>query len=151
MPCYGRAARIHGASGHREVRAVARHEFEPAVFLSTIGSHPPVLRIEPGDTVVTSTVDAAGRDAHGSLVATPGNPQTGPFFIGGAQPGDMLEVHFDKIWPNRDRAWASASIAPHVLDPAYLRDQPVTVGAMGSVRLGLTAVGALVRMGLSGS
>jgi len=103
---------------------VARHEFEPTVFHSTIGSHPPVLRIEPGDTVVTSTVDAAGRDARGSQVAPPGNPQTGPFFINGAQPGDMLAVHFDKIWPNRDRAWASASIAPHVLDPAYLHDQP---------------------------
>ena len=105
---------------------MVRHEFEPTVFHSTIGSHPPVLRIEPGDTVVTSTVDAAGRDARGSQVAPPGNPQTGPFFINGAQPGDMLGVHFDKIWPNRDRAWASASIAPHVLDPAYLRDQPAT-------------------------
>ena len=90
---------------------MARHKFEPAVFHSTIGSHPAVLRIEPGDTVVTSTVDAAGRDARGHLVATPGNPQTGPFFINGAQPGDMLEVRFDRIWPNRDRAVASASIA----------------------------------------
>jgi len=103
---------------------MARHEFEPDVFHSTIGSHPPVLRIEPGDTVVTSTVDAAGRDARGSLVATPGNPQTGPFFISGAQPGDMLEVRFDRIWPNRDRAVASASIAPGVLEPGYLREQP---------------------------
>jgi len=103
---------------------VARHEFEPTVFHSTIGSHPPVLRIEPGDTVVTSTVDAGGRDARESLVATPGNPQTGPFLISGAQPGDMLEVHFDRISPNRDRAWASASIAPGVLEPGYLRDQP---------------------------
>jgi acetamidase/formamidase len=83
-----------------------------------------VLRIEPGDTVVTSTADAAGRDARGSLVATPGNPQTGPFFISGAQPGDMLEVRFDRIWPNRDRAVASASIAPGVLEPGYLREQP---------------------------
>lgn len=103
---------------------MARHKFEPDVFHSTIGSHPPVLRIEPGDTVVTSTVDATGRDAHGSLVATPGNPQTGPFFISGAQPGDMLEVRFDRIWPNRDRAVASASIAPGVLEPGYLREQP---------------------------
>ena len=103
---------------------MARHEFEPTVFHSTIGSHRPVLRIEPGDTVVTSTVDAAGRDARGSLVATPGNPQTGPFFISGARPGDMLEVRFDRIWPNRDRAVASASIAPGVLEPRYLRDQP---------------------------
>ena len=103
---------------------MARHVFEPDVFHSTIGSHPPVLRIEPGDTVVTSTADAAGRDARGSLVATPGNPQTGPFFISGAQPGDMLEVRFDRIWPNRDRAVASASIAPGVLEPGYLREQP---------------------------
>ena len=103
---------------------MARHEFEPTVFYSTIGSHPPVLRIEPGDTVATSTVDAAGHDAHGSLVAAPGNPQTGPFFISGAQPGDMLEVRFDRIWPNRDRAVASASIAPGVLEPGYLREQP---------------------------
>jgi acetamidase/formamidase len=103
---------------------MARHEFEPEVFHSTIGSHPPVLRIEPGDTVVTSTVDAAGRDARGSLVATPGNPQTGPFFISGAQLGDMLEVRFDRIRPNRDRAVASGSIAPGVLEPGYLREQP---------------------------
>ena len=103
---------------------MARHEFEPDVFHSTIGSHPPVLRIEPGDTVVTSTADAAGRDARGSLVATPGNPQTGPFFVSGAQPGDMLEVRFDRIRPNRDRAVASASIAPGVLEPGYLREQP---------------------------
>ena len=103
---------------------MARHEFEPAEFHSTIGSHPPVLRIDPGDTVVTATVDAAGYDARGRLVATPGNPQTGPFFISGARPGDMLEVRFDRIRPNRDRAIAGTSIAPGVLDPGYLRELP---------------------------
>lgn len=103
---------------------MARHEFEPAEFHSTIGSHHPVLRIEPGDTVVTATVDAAGRDARGRQVAAPGNPQTGPFFVNGAEPGDALEVRFDRIWPNRDRAVASTSIAPRVLDPEYLRELP---------------------------
>lgn len=103
---------------------MARHEFEPVEFHSTIGSHRPVLRVEPGDTVVTSTVDAAGVDARGRQVAAPGNPQTGPFFVAGAEPGDALEVRFDRIWPNRDRAVAGTSIAPRVLDPEYLRELP---------------------------
>jgi amidase len=103
---------------------VTRHEFKPAEFHNTIGSHLPVLSVDPGDTVVTTTVDAAGRDARGSLVASPGNPQTGPFFVTGAEPGDALEVRFNRIWPNRDRAIAGTSIAPRVLDPEYLRELP---------------------------
>lgn len=103
---------------------MARHEFDPVEFHSTIGSHPPVLRIEPGDTVVTATVDAGGWDARGRQVAAPGNPQTGPFFVTGAEPGDALEVRFDRIWPNRDRAVASTSIAPRVLEPEYLQELP---------------------------
>jgi acetamidase/formamidase len=98
--------------------------FEPVEFHSTIGSHSPVLRVDPGDTVVTATVDADGRDARGRQVAAPGNPQTGPFFVTGAEPGDALQVRFDRIWPNRDRAVASAWIAPGLLEPEYLRELP---------------------------
>jgi amidase len=107
---------------------MATHEFEPTEFHSTIGSHRPVLRIEPGDTVITSTIDAAGRDASGSLVATPGNPQTGPFYVNGAEPGDALAVRFDRIWPNRDSAVAGSTIAPRVLDPEYLLELPPPKG-----------------------
>jgi acetamidase/formamidase len=98
--------------------------FEPVEFHATIGSHSPALRIEPGDTVVTATVDADGRDARGRQVAAPGNPQTGPFFVTGAEPGDALQVRFDRIWPNRDRAVANTWIAPRLLEPEYLRELP---------------------------
>ena len=98
--------------------------FEPVEFHSTIGSHSPVLRVEPGDTVVTATVDADGRDARGRQVAAPGNPQTGPFFVTGAEPGDALQVRFDRIWPNRDSAVANTWIAPSLLEPEYLRELP---------------------------
>jgi len=35
------------------------------------------------------------------------NPQTGPFYIEGAEPGDTLAVHFVSIEPARD--WAASS------------------------------------------
>ena len=52
---------------------------------------PPALRIYPGDTVRSRTYDTTGRDAkipHGMG----GNPETGPFYIEGAIPGDTLMV-----------------------------------------------------------
>lgn len=30
------------------------------------------------------------------------NPQTGPFFVDGAEPGDTLAIHFISITPSRD-------------------------------------------------
>lgn len=38
------------------------------------------------------------------------NPQTGPFFIEGAEPGDTLAVHFVSIEPSRD--WAASTTVP---------------------------------------
>ncbi len=38
------------------------------------------------------------------------NPQTGPFFIEGAEPGDTLAVHFVSIEPGRD--WAASTTVP---------------------------------------
>jgi amidase len=107
---------------------MAEHRLEPAEFHSTIGAREPVLHVDPGDTVVTRTVDAAGVDFRGQQVAAPGNPVTGPFYVTGAEPGDALEVRFDRIWPNRDRAIASSSIAPRALDPEYVQEQPATAG-----------------------
>ena len=75
------------------------HTFEPTEFHVTIGSHEPVLRIADGDTVVTTTSTPAGatRPASGSHQA--GNPQTGPFYVEGAEPGDTLAVRLDRIVP----------------------------------------------------
>lgn len=66
----------------------------------------PVLTIWPGDSVRTSTIDSGGVDEKGVTRALFGNPQTGPFFIAGAQPGDTLAVHIIRLTPNRD--WADS-------------------------------------------
>src|SRR5207244_3720378 len=86
----------------------------------TIGSHEPVLRIADGDTVITTTVDSAGRDAADQQVTARGNPQTGPFYIEGAEEGDTLVVHFDRLWPNRSLGRSRISLAPNVVDPSYV-------------------------------
>ena len=99
---------------------MATHHFEPTVYHIAIGTHEPVLHIDSGDTVVTTTVDAGGVDAAGEQVTEGGNPQTGPFYINGAAPGDTLVVHFDRLVPNRKMGRTSTVIAPHVLDAQYV-------------------------------
>ena len=96
------------------------YEFTPDHYHTTIGSHEPVLTISDGDTVATTTVDAAGRDASGEQVTQGGNPQTGPFYINDARPGDTLAVTFDYLMPNRDWGHTAGRIAPNVLEPGYV-------------------------------
>jgi len=98
---------------------MAVHRFTPTVYYNTLGWHEPVLRVAPGDTVETTTVDARGWDAAGERVAERGNPMTGPFYIEGAEPGDALEVRLDTLRPNRPRGWTATSIAANVLDFGY--------------------------------
>lgn len=66
----------------------------------------PVLVVWPGDTIHTTTIDSGGVDEHGKTRALFGNPQTGPFFVAGARPGDTLVVHIRKLTLNRD--WADS-------------------------------------------
>lgn len=66
----------------------------------------PVLVVRPGDTIHTTTIDSGGVDERGKTRALFGNPQTGPFFIKGAQPGDTLVVHIRRLTLNRD--WADS-------------------------------------------
>jgi len=96
---------------------MATHEFQPTYYHRTLGSHEPVLRIADGDSVITSTIDARGYDAHLDRVSPPGNPQTGPFFVEGAEPGDTLAVHIDRLVPNRATGFSSTVLAANVLDP----------------------------------
>ncbi|MCP4166868.1 MAG: acetamidase [Chloroflexi bacterium] len=95
---------------------MTHHYFTPQIYHTTLGSHEPVLRIEHGDTVSTTTVDAAGKDASNEQVTPPGNPQSGPFYIDGAEPGDTLAVTLDHVAPNRRVGFSSGVIAPNVLD-----------------------------------
>ena len=109
---------------------MATHHFEPSVYHTAIGAHDPVLTIQSGDTVITTTVDAGGVDAAGEQVTEGGNPQTGPFYIESAEPGDTLSVHLDRVAPNRDKGRTSTIIAPNVLDPHYVASQ--TLEARGA-------------------
>jgi len=103
---------------------MAMHRFSPTHYFSTIGSHEPVLRIADGDSVITQTIDAVGSDAAGELVHRGSNPQTGPFYIEGAEPGDALAVRFDSITPNRRHGISATVIAERILDPEFVRTLP---------------------------
>jgi acetamidase/formamidase len=93
---------------HREPQ---RHEFTPTVFYRQFSpNNKPVLTIAPGDTVHTTTVDAGGTDEKGVKRVLGGNPQTGPFYIEGAEPGDTLVVHLLKLRLNRDYAVSDDSV-----------------------------------------
>jgi len=94
------------------------HRFLPEKFYNTYSfAHPPALRIKSGDRVITRTIDAAGTDWSGKSVASGPNPQTGPFYIEGAEPGDMLVVTVEKIETNRAMAYSSSLLAPYAVDP----------------------------------
>jgi len=99
------------------------HVFEPTAFHRVFsGGIPPVLHIHPGDTIKTTTVDAGGTDAKGVRRSMGGNPETGPFFVEGAMPGDTLAIHFNRIRLNRDSAGSGDRIVPSAVQPGYFRN-----------------------------
>ncbi len=83
----------------------------------TFGGVAPVASVRPGTTLSTST-----RDCFAGLIRSPSdcasqvldprflNPQTGPFFIEGAAPGDTLAVHFVRIEPRY--TWGVSTTVP---------------------------------------
>jgi len=79
-----------------------------------------VLRIKSGDRVITSVVDDVGVDEHGTTVARGPNPQTGPFFIEGAEPGDLLVVTIERLEPNRDSGTSAAVMATNAVESGAL-------------------------------
>lgn len=86
----------------------------PDDFKYTFGQSRPVMKVRPGTVIETYTEDCYdGRvKKPGDLptaVIPPGhdNPQTGPFYIEGAEPGDTLVVHLISLEPVRDYAISS--------------------------------------------
>jgi acetamidase/formamidase len=65
----------------------------------------PRLRIQPGETVVVESEDAfsgqirSNDDRRDKSKVPLGNPQTGPLFVEGAEPGDALAVKIESIEP----------------------------------------------------
>ncbi len=101
--------------------AADTHRFTPERFYNTYSfAHPPALRIKPGDRVITTTIDASGMDAAGRQAGQGPNPQTGPFFVEGAEPGDILVVTLEKIETNRATAYSQSLLAPYAVDPAAI-------------------------------
>ncbi len=100
---------------------VLRHELaddaDPASLVYTFGGAAPVASVRPGTVLSTSTLDCfAGRvrstSDRVSEVCDPRyiNPQTGPFHVEGAEPGDTLAVHFVSIEPRE--GWGVSTTVP---------------------------------------
>ena len=124
------------------------HKFAPVEFFSTFsGAHPPALRIKSGDRVVTTTLDDVGTDAAGKQRVQGPNPQTGPFYVEGAEPGDLLVVTLEKLTPNRATGYSTSVMLPASIDPGSITSKPDATRfpwtidtAKGVVRLDLHAV-----------
>jgi len=96
------------------------YDFTPTRFYRQFSAlNEPVLRIAPGDTVHTTTVDAGGTDEKGVKRVLGGNPQTGPFYVEGAEPGDTLVVHLDRLKLNRDWAMSDDDLVPRAVDTQW--------------------------------
>ncbi len=94
-------------------------EFTPtrAQYAYTFGGVAPVMRVAPGTALRLWSDDAFG----GALRSVDDlssakidlrfvNPQTGPFYVDGAEPGDTLALHFVAMEPARD--WAASAAIP---------------------------------------
>jgi acetamidase/formamidase len=106
---------------------------EPAPVIATTyyrtfsHAHPVLKRIKPGEVVTTKTVDSAGLDEKDVKRSEPFNPLTGPFFIEGAEPGDAIVVHLQKVRLNRDWGWSAYrlglfALAPETVEHIYPND-----------------------------
>lgn len=94
-------------------------EFTPTreQYAWTFGGVAPVRRIQPGTVLRLWTEDAYGgvlrstSDLPSEKLTMPFvNPQTGPFHVEGAEPGDTLVLHFVDLTPARD--WAASTTIP---------------------------------------
>ncbi len=113
-------------SARRPVSAVGHTpqviDFQPKGFHPLTSSIPaPALRIFPGDTVRTTTVDTFGTDATGAVVSMPGNPGTGPFYVEGALPGDTVAIQIVSLKTNKSTARMNALLDKRALVQGYVQ------------------------------
>ncbi len=94
-------------------------EFRPDrdQYAFTFGGVTPVRKVQPGTMLRLWTDDAfCGNlrdpaDMPSAKLTMPFvNPQTGPFYVEGAEPGDTLALHFVDLSPARD--WGASSTIP---------------------------------------
>ena len=88
----------------RHIEQIGDHSFAFSRYLE------PIAHVQPGEIItfntedcfkglVTRECDLASETLQGAGYL---NPQTGPFYIEGAEPGDTLKVHILDIQPTRD-------------------------------------------------
>lgn len=86
-------------------------------FVYTFGGAAPVMRVKPGTVLhlwsedafnhaLTSVNDTASKVLDFRYL----NPQTGPFYIEGAEPGDTLAIHVVDLTPAR--SWGASAAIP---------------------------------------
>jgi acetamidase/formamidase len=97
--------------------ATTRFVPTPDQYAWTFGGCEPVMRVQPGEILDLYTEDAfAGKirtseDLPSRSIVYPFiNPQTGPFYVEGAAPGDTLAIHLIDVQPARD--WAVSTTVP---------------------------------------
>jgi acetamidase/formamidase len=97
--------------------AITRFVPTPEQYAWTFGGCAPVMQVRPGEVLDLYTEDAfAGRirttdDVPSRSIEYPFiNPQTGPFYVEGAEPGDTLAIHLLDVQPARD--WAVSTTVP---------------------------------------
>ena len=97
--------------------ATTRFVPTPDQYAWTFGGCEPVMRVQPGEILDLYTEDAFGgrirssEDLPSRSIVYPFiNPQTGPFYVEGAAPGDTLAIHLIDVQPARD--WAVSTTVP---------------------------------------
>jgi acetamidase/formamidase len=103
-------------AGRKPIRSNAKSSTTPFPF-----DHKRALQIKPGDHAVTYAIDAGGVDSKSVQRGRGPNPQTGPFYIEGAEPGDTLVVHLLRLETNRTTGYSASLLAPYTADPGFLR------------------------------
>src|SRR5665811_2484326 len=94
-------------------------EYKPerSQFAYTFGGAAPVMRVRPGTVLqlwsedafnhaLTSVNDVASKVLDFRYL----NPQTGPFYVEGAEPGDTLAIHVIDLTPAR--SWGASAAIP---------------------------------------
>jgi len=90
---------------------------QPGAYQFTFGPYAePVASVALGESAAIYTEDAFGgkltseEQSASSVLGPYLNPQTGPIYVEGVQPGDTLVVHIEDIEPTRD--WAASCLVP---------------------------------------
>jgi acetamidase/formamidase len=97
--------------------AITRFVPKEEQYAWTFGGCDPVMKIRPGEVLDLFTEDAFGGRIRSSddlpsrsIIYPFINPQTGPFYVEGAEQGDTLAIHLIDVHPARD--WAVSTTVP---------------------------------------